>query len=512
MLQNAKALVVVLALALVVFHLARPLCIRYMREETFARRRNVWLGLTVLGFLSPSFALYAALATPLLLWASWRDDNPVTLYVLLAFVIPDVRLYVSLPGINQLFDLTQYRLLALTVLVPALLRPADGSRTVPVAGRATPSAWRIEHTALALLVLLQAAVLVPHETPTTTLRRLFLGTIDTVLVVYAIARLRREEQLSDVLCGFWLACVLMVPMALFEAARTWLLYTGIADAWGDPNLFAWLFRGDRLRVQVAAGHSINFGYHLALAFCMYLFLRARGTTRAIDILVFGVLPFAVLLTWSRAAWMVLVLVGIAYAALRPRGLGRVMRVVVVGAFGVALLSLTPFGAPVLDQLPFIGTASQDTVAYRQELAATSWRLIKLHPWLGDPFVLTQMEHLRQGQGIIDVVNGYLRITLDNGVAGLALMMVALGAPTLRSARAYLASRTDDERNGLPGACLLACMLATFVYIAANNYGAPTWVLCGLIGCHAALARSTPASASTSRAAEAYTPRGRGAVA
>ena len=495
MLQNAKALAVVLAIALVVFHVARPLCIRYMREETFARRRNLWLALTVLGFLSPSFALYAAVAAPILLWAAWRDDNPVTLYVLLAFVIPDVRLYVSLPGINQLFDLTQFRLLALTVLIPALCRPPGFGPTVPIGRGPSVAGWRIEHTALVLLVLLQAAVLIPFETPTTTLRRLFLGTIDTVLVVYAIARLQREEQLSDVLCGFWLACVLMAPMALFEAARHWLLYTGIADAWGDPNLFAWLFRGSQLRAQVAAGHSINLGYHLALAFGLYLFLRARGTTRAIDVLVFGVLPTAVLLTWSRAAWLALVLIGVGYAALRPRGLSRLARLAVAASLGVALLAVSPLSDLVLDQLPFIGTASQDTVAYRQELAATSLQLIRLNPLLGDPFVLKQMEHLRQGQGIIDVVNGYLRITLDNGLAGLGLILVAWLAPTWRAARSYRRSRRNGGGDGLPGACLLACMLATLVYIATNNYGNPTWVLCGLLGCYAALARSTSTSAA-----------------
>ena len=64
----------------------------------------------------------------------------------------------------------------------------------------------------------------------------------------------------------------MAPMALFESTRGWLLYTGIGALWGDPNAFAWLFRSGSLRAQVAAGHSINFGYHMAMALTFYLFL------------------------------------------------------------------------------------------------------------------------------------------------------------------------------------------------------------------------------------------------
>ena len=55
MLTNLKALVVVLVLAVVAFHFARPLCLRYMTAESLDRRRNVWLALTIVGFVSPTF-------------------------------------------------------------------------------------------------------------------------------------------------------------------------------------------------------------------------------------------------------------------------------------------------------------------------------------------------------------------------------------------------------------------------------------------------------------------------
>jgi O-antigen ligase len=40
------------------------------------------------------------------------------------------------------------------------------------------------------------------------------------------------------------------------------------------------------------------------------------------------------------------------------------------------------------------------------------------PWLGFPGHLNYMEELRQGQGIIDIVNSYIGIALNTGVVGL----------------------------------------------------------------------------------------------
>ena len=66
MLTNVKALIVVLFLAGLVFVIARPLCCRFMSPEAFARRRNVWFALTIVGFLSPYFWAYALFALALL--------------------------------------------------------------------------------------------------------------------------------------------------------------------------------------------------------------------------------------------------------------------------------------------------------------------------------------------------------------------------------------------------------------------------------------------------------------
>ena len=73
----------------------------------------------------------------------------------------------------------------------------------------------------------------------------------------------------------------------------------------------------------------------------------------------------------------------------------------------------------MNSIPFFGQSTDDaSVDYRQRLAERSWELIQLHPFFGDPLVLTKMEDLRQGEGIIDLVNTYAGITLFYGSIGL----------------------------------------------------------------------------------------------
>src|SRR5665213_3692959 len=108
MLNNLKALLVILVLTWGVALVARPLCLRFMDSADFARRRNVWFALTIVAFLSPTFWLYALVAMPLLYWAAARDPNPLALYVVATFAVPNVRFYIPGVVVNQLFDLTQY--------------------------------------------------------------------------------------------------------------------------------------------------------------------------------------------------------------------------------------------------------------------------------------------------------------------------------------------------------------------------------------------------------------------
>ncbi len=117
-----KRLIVVLAIAATVFHLAKPIALQFMRGEDFSRRRLVWFVLTAVSFISPSFWLYVLVAAPILMWANRKDSNPIALYLLMLHVIPPVSFIIPILGNNGLFPLDNYRLLAFCVLLPATIR------------------------------------------------------------------------------------------------------------------------------------------------------------------------------------------------------------------------------------------------------------------------------------------------------------------------------------------------------------------------------------------------------
>ena len=157
----------------------------------------------------------------------------------------------------------------------------------------------------------------------------------------------------------------------------------------------------------------------------------------------------------------------------------------IGVVVVTLMYFTPLKEAVLDRLPIIGTADQDTVNYRQQLAEVSWHIIKQNPLFGDPFVYLQMDSLRQGQGIIDIVNGYIYTALFSGLVGLFLQLgvfaVALGS-AFKTCRLM---RANDLDSAFMGAALIACVVATLFFVATAGWGTTAIVLAGLLLSYAA---------------------------
>ena len=316
----------------------------------------------------------------------------------------------------------------------------------------------------------------PYQSGTATMRKTLLLFMDIFVLFYAFSRLGTRERLTEVLASFLIEFGVMAPIAIFESVRGWLLYTGIAGVWGDPNVFSWLFRGDSLRAQAAANHSINLGFPLVVGTRLLLSCgreasTASGISRSLPRRSAaswslpegrGSPPFA----WALSSWR-----------LGPDAVKRL-------AGGLAALGLlfalmyvrSPQG--IRARPSSIQHRNQETIEYRRLLAEVSWTLIQQHPFFGDPFVASRMESLRQGQGIIDIVNGYIYTALFNGLVGLALL---LGFSLLALFRGFAAfGQCKDDRDAATlGAALIACMVAALVYVATAGYNETLYVLFGL---------------------------------
>jgi hypothetical protein len=498
MAASIKALIVVLVIAAVVFRLGKPIALIFSSEPDFTRRKNVWFVLTLTAFLSPSFWLFALVAAPVLVWGGRKDSNPIAFYLVLLHVIPPIPVDIPVVGIRQLFSLDNYRLLSFCVLIPAAWRLRKLKDTSRIRG--------LRATDLSILAfgLLQLIIYVPpdlpnhtilQDSPTNVLRRAFLYFVDVYVLYYVVSRsCSNRRAFVDILGAFCLAGALMASVAIFETFRNWLLYANLGQRWGLREVYGsqygfYFVRAGFLRAQASAGHASALAYLLAIAFGFWLYLRGHVKSGWWRAAVPIVLWSGILASQARGPLLGAVGIYLAFFLLGPRAVPRLFRGLGVLAIVVGGLATTPFGARIINSIPFLGqstdTASMD---YRERLAERSWELIQLHPFFGDPLVITQMEDLRQGEGIIDLVNSYAGTTLFYGAIGLAMF---LAPAVLGSFNAYRVAREFKRRDpdySVLGISLVACLLGTLFSIASNSliYGFAIifYVLAGLAAAYA----------------------------
>jgi hypothetical protein len=489
MFTNIKALVFILGAAIIVFMLAKPICLRFMTETDFCRRRNVWLVLTVTAFLSPSFWLYALVALPLMFWAGRKDGNPVALYALLFQVIPPYSVEIPPIIINRIFDVNNYRLLAVAILLPVAWRFLTSKKKTAFKGFKAIDGFMWSYFALQLVLLL------PNEEITNTFRRAFLKLLDDILLLYVVTRSCMErKKIIEVMLLYCLANGIMALIAVVESHKHWLVYTQLASIW-NISISVPLMRDGDLRAQASAGHSLALGYLLALAFGFWLYISSHVPSRSKRIIGSIGVWMGLIAALSRAPWITAVLTYFAYVTFSPNGITKLLKAILVTIPVAGLVLISPIGQKIIDKLPFVGTVDTENVDYRERLAETSWELIKQNPFFGDIFFLDHMEHMRQGEGIIDLVNVYAATALPYGVVGLLLF---LGPFVLGAVSTWKVSRNSanlDIDLSLLGACLLACMLGIAFFMVTGSFDGVMpkayYLLTGLAAAYGQLQQTVP---------------------
>ena len=147
------------------------------------------------------------------------------------------------------------------------------------------------------------------------------------------------------------------------------------------------------------------------------------------------------------------------------------------------LMFTDAGQKAIDYLPFVGTVDKENVTYRQELLTKSTQIILDNPFFGSTDYLLQMEELRQGQGIIDLVNTYLIVGLNTGLIGLGLYILFFGRALLAAYRRMRHLPFGGESR-LVGQALCSVLIGVLAMIASvspiNHVPVMLWALASWI--------------------------------
>lgn len=476
MVQQIKILIVILAVSWVVFRCARPVMGRFMSDEDFVRRRNVWWMLTAAACLSPTLWIFVLIEVPLLIWAFRREKSPATLYMLLMFASP-------------LYELDVFRVIILThQQILTIVALATWSRKEQGMG-VTPKGVLLMDVLLiayALIPNIHYAVQVEFTVPSF-IRNVTGDLITYVGLFYLFSRsLRSKAEVESAMSAYVLAAAVMAPLAVFETARSWLLYTELLNNWGNnKDPFAFLLRDGLLRARLSLGHSIFLGYFFALAFGFALHLQRYITGLVPRVGLLALMWVGMIAANSKAPWIAAVLTTFAYVWLLPGGFARVLKAAAVGAAVIYGISFTALGRRLIDSLPFIGTSreGQGSAEYRIMLFDKAMEVIPLNPWFGDLLVTKRsyMQTLLQGQGIVDLVNGFVQVALLNGLVALGVLVLFYGRGMYYALRLVWSKPVPggEDQISATASNLVACMIGAGFLTWTADFPVQWIALCGM---------------------------------
>lgn len=442
MLYGIKLLMPVLALLIISIAILRALFRGLMDNRAVFQALKVVALFTVVEFLSYRPVIFVATSAFALVIANiWLgSDIKARLATFWMAVIIFPPLQTALPGVGGLSHvilLDHFRIAAIVLLLPAALQLMF-SKTAP----------RKSSLALDVLVVIypifRIALLFGGITLTSSLRSCVELLLDLVLPYYVMTRgIRNEEDLRFVLQNLLVACMFAAAVAYLEAAARLNIYSELQWVYGVTwSLTHTLMRGGMNRVQAMTPQPILYAVQLLFTLGLWVALATARVRRPALIIGTLLLVGAMVLTWSRGPWIGAIVFGLSFLALKkvkPSIFAALLVVFVICGITVKAMGLD---AAVITALKDVFGGSQEdtgTILYRSQLLDSAIALVKQSPFLGVPDYAASMQDLKQGEGIIDIVNTYVSVALGSGLIGLALFLL----PYL-----YMLGRIFKDLSGL----------------------------------------------------------------
>jgi hypothetical protein len=454
-----------------------------------------WLGVTGAALVLPGMLL-AAFATAALMWylLPKEDEGRITMFVAILPAVPLFEYYIPGPGsIQYLFILHHPRLLILLILVPIFMRwvlaPREGGR-------------RWVSSRVDLLVILYAfwgCVVGFHETSTTDGLRAAFEMITFVVIPYFVVSrgLQSMASLNSVCRAIFFSGVAVAAIGALEQATRWWFYQYVPEQLGaEPVAWFSLVRYERwgfIRIKSSVFGGLS--YFMVLATAALIILRGTDGYRRHFLLLLAL--FGVIIVWTGDRGGMLGFALLIGVFLFFRTVDSPWRLI---SLAIALV----FAFPVVDAIIANYNDEFGTFRYRQELIDAAVPLIGENFWFGFPdmnaVVATgRLEHLRQGEGIIDIVNTYIFEGLFSSGLGLALFVgiFVFALFDLTSLRKRMEhpdlAGYEAIRKGL-AAALLSSMFMLATTSPTGHIPNYCWLVFAMSACFCRLARAAAVEA------------------
>jgi len=389
---------------------------------------SVWVFTTFLAFLAPNFWLYAITLSIFLIFLT--RNNPILKLCLFFLLLPSIpAATVMVPGfgiINYFIYTGPHHVIILVLLLPLLISSRRGlivNKSVNI---------------LAFVYFLLLVGIAFRDTNVTNaLRFSTITALATIIPFYAVGRtVHKADDLKKIMFAAILGIFLQSIIGVAETLKGWHLYNGAINSlgliWGVGN---YLSRNNLLRASAALGHPIVLGYISAIGLGLYLYFYPKIQKKMRQQYWIGITVFigGLLASLSRGPWVGAVAMILVFLLTGQKAIGKLTKLMFGGFFVLAILSTTQAGKSFIELIPFVSNDENihavSTISYRQQLLDQSWIVIKRNPFFGSANYLDtpEMETMRQGEGIIDIVNSYLVIALSSGLIGLGLFLSIFAA-------------------------------------------------------------------------------------
>lgn len=385
-----------------------------------------WMAIVSIAFLSQNFMLFS-LATAILIFISSKIvRDPFAFYCVLLIVIPTYAAKVSV-----FFSTSITRELALLVLVPIMLISAK--KTFYEARPGLKKFGKLGVDKLIIVYLIYKSMMyfrglsepIDPLTPTEVVRQSIYIVLELFLPYYVASRYIKDfKDMQKVLFALFVAGLLAGVIAIFEFGRSWLLFgdlhrfLGIQD-WGQSM---YIGRSNAVRAKASLEHPLVLGLMMLITSGIYLYLSKLFTNRLYIVVGALLLIGGILAPLSRGPWMGAILMIVIFFSMGHNKAKNITYLVIGTVLLITALSFTSYSEKMLDLIPFVGKVDKFNVDYRSQLIDQSLLVIQNYPFFGvfDPTLEPELQKLVQGQGIIDLVNYYLELTLTYGIFGFML--------------------------------------------------------------------------------------------
>ncbi len=373
----------------------------------------LWTGAMLVAiFVWDKAVAYLFLSALVLILAPAKPVLRVVFYCATFAALPDYYdLFIPFPGLNYLINIDFAKLSALLVLGPIF---------VSQIAKPAPAGLRSVDRILLIFVLL-ASVMLFRQLPFTSVLR---GFFDQFVLIYmpyiAISRTIKSQDDIDLLLKALLAgAVILVVVGLITTATDWNYYAMLGDTIRSKIYSD--YRGGFLRVYGSMNPplmALVMGMGIVCAGCLR---SLRSYSAPLWIAALAAFSFVVFTTGSRGGWLGVISAVLVYFML-PKLNASLQKIAVT----MAVLAAVVFVFVVLNEGVSFQSDTYGTFNYRAELLRVSVDQIVRAPIFGSATFLErpEFEAIRQGEGIIDLVNAYLQIALYNGLTGLALFVGA----------------------------------------------------------------------------------------